>query len=118
MNIDTHFRSCSHINPIDPAQYPRASEPSVEHWPERQLRAADPEAARRESANRARTLEVEFGDADVLLRGQLTIPERARGPILFAHRSGSSRFSSRVDECRPSSPEGAGRISPGLTFRA
>lgn len=39
--------------------------------------------------------DVRIRDGDVLLAGDLHVPERAIGLVIFAHGSGSSRFSSR-----------------------
>jgi putative phosphoribosyl transferase len=39
--------------------------------------------------------DVRIRDGDVLLAGDLNVPERAIGLVIFAHGSGSSRFSSR-----------------------
>jgi putative phosphoribosyl transferase len=39
--------------------------------------------------------DVRIRDGDVLLAGDLHVPERAVGLVIFAHGSGSSRFSSR-----------------------
>ena len=39
--------------------------------------------------------DVRIRDADVLLAGDLHVPERATGLVIFAHGSGSSRLSSR-----------------------
>jgi putative phosphoribosyl transferase len=39
--------------------------------------------------------DVRIRDGDVLLAGDLHVPERATGLVIFAHGSGSSRFSSR-----------------------
>jgi putative phosphoribosyl transferase len=50
---------------------------------------------RRASADRSTTQLVHVNAGGVLLEGDLTIPENARGVVLFAHGSGSSRHSSR-----------------------
>src|SRR3972149_1271791 len=39
--------------------------------------------------------EVEIKAGDVILKGNLAIPEGAKGIVVFAHGSGSSRFSPR-----------------------
>jgi pimeloyl-ACP methyl ester carboxylesterase len=39
--------------------------------------------------------EIRIADAGVVLEGRLIVPERAHGLVLFAHGSGSSRFSPR-----------------------
>jgi putative phosphoribosyl transferase len=41
------------------------------------------------------TREIRIGDGEARLDGDLTIPERATGLVVFAHGSGSSRFSAR-----------------------
>jgi putative phosphoribosyl transferase len=48
---------------------------------------------RREPDGGERTVRIQAGG--VVLEGDLTLPEGARGVVLFAHGSGSSRFSSR-----------------------
>ncbi|MER3428794.1 MAG: hydrolase [Pyrinomonas sp.] len=42
-----------------------------------------------------RTREVKIPSGDLLLEGELSVPEGATGIVLFAHGSGSSRFSPR-----------------------
>jgi putative phosphoribosyl transferase len=42
-----------------------------------------------------RSREVELREGDAVLGGTLSIPDRSRGLVLFAHGSGSSRFSPR-----------------------
>lgn len=42
-----------------------------------------------------KSIEVRFPVADVMLDGNLTLPAEANGLVLFAHGSGSSRFSPR-----------------------
>ena len=48
-----------------------------------------------EAKHLAWELEVEIPAAGVLLHGNLAVPENASGVVLFAHGSGSSRFSPR-----------------------
>ncbi|MEJ2034135.1 MAG: dienelactone hydrolase family protein [Deltaproteobacteria bacterium] len=48
-----------------------------------------------ETKQLAHELEVEIPAAGVLLQGNLAVPENAVGVVLFAHGSGSSRFSPR-----------------------
>jgi putative phosphoribosyl transferase len=48
-----------------------------------------------ESFGAVRTREVKIPSGDLLLEGELSVPEGARGIVLFAHGSGSSRFSPR-----------------------
>lgn len=50
---------------------------------------------RGESFGAVRTREVKIPSGDLLLEGELSVPEGARGIVLFAHGSGSSRFSPR-----------------------
>jgi putative phosphoribosyl transferase len=45
--------------------------------------------------NRSRSLEVEISVNHVTVSGDLTVPDGARGIVIFAHGSGSSRFSPR-----------------------
>ena len=42
-----------------------------------------------------KSIEVRFPAGDVMLDGNLTLPAEANGVVLFAHGSGSSRFSPR-----------------------
>lgn len=42
-----------------------------------------------------REREISIGTNSIELKGNLVVPERARGMVLFAHGSGSSRFSPR-----------------------
>lgn len=50
---------------------------------------------RGESFGAVRTRDVKIPSGDLLLEGELSVPEGARGIVLFAHGSGSSRFSPR-----------------------
>ena len=64
-----------------------------EHQEERHAVEPSGEASPAEPAVRSREVTVPVGA--VALAGTLTLPERARGVVLFAHGSGSSRFSPR-----------------------
>jgi pimeloyl-ACP methyl ester carboxylesterase len=50
---------------------------------------------RGESFGAVRTREVKIPSGNLLLEGELSVPEGAKGIVLFAHGSGSSRFSPR-----------------------
>lgn len=47
------------------------------------------------STGAMKSIEVRFATGDVMLEGNLTLPEEANGVVLFAHGSGSSRSSPR-----------------------
>jgi hypothetical protein len=64
-----------------------------EHQDER--RAGEPSGEVSPSAPVAGSREVTVPVGAVALAGTLTLPDRARGIVLFAHGSGSSRFSPR-----------------------
>jgi putative phosphoribosyl transferase len=56
---------------------------------------AEAPGRRKSSRGRLRILEVKIPAGDAMLEGNLTIPAGARGIVLFAHGSGSSRHSPR-----------------------